>query len=140
LASPAQIAALTVRDGVRCQFPGCTHTRHLQAHHLIPWWLGGRTDIDNLIVVCSYHHGVIHDHGYRIRRLPDRWQFHRPDGSLIPTAGPALTGNTESLIEMHTRAGLRIERTTLTPNWFGERLDPEPILDALLPRRVRTAA
>jgi hypothetical protein len=41
---------------------------------------------------------------------------------------------------MHTRARLRIDRTTLTPNWFGERLDLEPILDALLPRRIRTAA
>jgi hypothetical protein len=41
---------------------------------------------------------------------------------------------------MHTRAGLRIARITLTPNWHGERLDPEPILDPLLPRRVRAAA
>ncbi|TQM10092.1 HNH endonuclease [Pseudonocardia kunmingensis] len=140
LATPSQIAALTVRDGARCQFPGCSHTRHLHAHHATPWWAGGRTDIDNLVLVCSYHHGVIHDHGYRIHRLPDRWQFRRPDGSLIPTAPTPLTGNAESLIEMHTRAQLRIERTTLTPNWFGERLDPEPILDALLPRRTRAAA
>jgi hypothetical protein len=51
-----------------------------------------------------------------------------------------LTGNAEGLIEMHTRARLRIDRTTLTPDWYGERLDPEPILDALLPRRVTTAA
>jgi hypothetical protein len=43
------------------------------------------------------------------------------------------------MIEMHTRAGLRIERTTMTPNWYGERLDPEPILDAL-PGRVPAAA
>jgi hypothetical protein len=35
---------------------------------------------------------------------------------------------------------LRIDRTTLTPDWDGERLDPEPILDALLPRRIDTAA
>jgi len=41
---------------------------------------------------------------------------------------------------MHTRARLRIERTTLTPAWSGERLDPEPILDALLPRRIPTVA
>jgi hypothetical protein len=34
----------------------------------------------------------------------------------------------------------RIDRTTLTPNWYGDRLDPDPILDALLPRRIPTAA
>jgi hypothetical protein len=140
LASPAQIAALTVRDGAVCQFPGCTHTRHLHAHHVRPWWAGGRTDIDNLILVCSFHHQVIHDHGYRVRRLTGRWEFRRPDGTPIPSTLAPLTGNAEGLIEMNTRARLRIDRDTLTPNWDGERLDPEPILDALLPRRIKTAA
>jgi Domain of unknown function (DUF222) len=42
LATPAQITALTARDGQGCQFPGCTHTRHLHAHHLVGWWAGGR--------------------------------------------------------------------------------------------------
>ncbi|TWF74429.1 hypothetical protein FHX44_11309 [Pseudonocardia hierapolitana] len=51
-----------------------------------------------------------------------------------------MTGNTESLIEMHTRARLQIDHTTLTPDWYGDRLDPEPILEALLPRWIRTAA
>jgi hypothetical protein len=106
-----------------------------------PHWLhGGRTDIDNLILICGYHHRVIHDHDYRIQRLSGRWEFRRPGGNSIPTNGAALTGNAESLIEMHTRARLRIDRTTLTPDWDGERLDPEPILDALLPRRIKTAA
>jgi hypothetical protein len=140
LATPAQIAALTVRDGGGCQFPGCTHTRHLHAHHVRSWLYGGRTDIDNMILICSFHHVLIHDHGYRIRRLDGRWEFLRPDGTAIPTVAVPLTGNAESLIEMHTRARLRIDRTTLTPNWYGERLNPEPILDALLPRRINTAA
>jgi hypothetical protein len=105
-----------------------------------PWWAGGRTDIDNLMLVCSFHHKVIHDHGYRVRRVAGRWEFRRPDGSLIPATAAPLTGNAEGLIEMNTRARLRINRDTLTPNWDGERLDPEPILDALLPRRIKTAA
>ncbi len=140
LASPAQIAALTVRDGGRCQFPGCTHSRHLHAHHVVPRWFGGLTDIDNLILICGYHHRLIHDHGYRIRRLSGRWEFLRPDGTTLPTTAAPLTGNTESLIEMHARARLHVDRTTLTPDWDGDRLDPEPILDALLLRRVNAAA
>jgi hypothetical protein len=139
LVTPAQIAALTVRDGDGCQFPGCTHTRHLHADHVIPWWFGGRTDVDNLILVCSFHHRLIHDHGYRIRRLTGRWEFRRPDDTPIPAVPAPLTGNTESLIEMHTRARL-IDHTTSTPDWGGDRLDPDPILDALFPRRIRTAA
>ena len=140
LATPAQIAALTVRDGDGCQFPGCTHTRHLHAHHLRHWLHGGRTDVDNLLLICSFHHTLIHDHSYRIRRRAGRWEVLRPDGTTIPTVAAPLTGNTEDLIEMNTRARLRIDRTTLTPDWYGERLDPEPILDALLPRRIKTAA
>jgi hypothetical protein len=140
LASPAQIAALTVRDGSGCQFPGCTHTRYLHAHHVRHWLHGGRTDVDNLVLICSFHHRVIHDHGYRIRWVAGRWEFHRPDNTPIPAVPAALTGNAESLIEMHPRARLQIDHTTLTPHWEGDRLDPDPILDALLPRRIRTAA
>jgi hypothetical protein len=77
---------------------------------------------------------------YLIRWLAGRWEIRRPDGTPIPTVGAPLTGNTETLIEMHTRARLRIDRTTLTPDWYGDRLDPEPILDALLPRPVNPAA
>jgi hypothetical protein len=138
LATPAQIAALTVRDGDGCQFPGCTHTRHLHAHHVRHWLHGGPTDVDNLILICSFHHALIHDHGYRIQRSTGRWEFLRPNGTAIPAQTTPLIGNTEDLIEMNAR--LRIDRTTLTPDWYGERLDPEPILDALLPRRIKTAA
>ncbi|TQM46197.1 HNH endonuclease signature motif containing protein [Pseudonocardia cypriaca] len=140
LATPAQIAALTVRDGAGCRFPGCTHTHYLHAHHVRHWLHGGRTDVDNLVLICSFHHRLIHDHGYRIRWASAGWVFSRPDNTAIPTVAPVLTGSRESLIEMHTRDRLRITRTTLTPDWYGERLDPQPILDALLPRRVRTAA
>jgi hypothetical protein len=110
LATPAQITALTVRDGDGCQFPGCTHTRYLHAHHVQHWLHGGRTDIDNLLLICSFHHRVIHDHGYRIRWVAGRWEFRRPDNTPIP-APAALTENAESLIEMHTRARLQIDHT-----------------------------
>jgi hypothetical protein len=140
LATPSQIAALTARDREKCQFPGCTHSRHLHAHHVRHWLRGGPTDIDNLILVCSFHHRVIHDHGYTIRRLSGRWEFRRPDGTPLPTTEAPLTGRAEALIEANTRAELRIDQASLTPTWYGERLDLEPILDALLPRRITTAA
>lgn len=140
LATPAQIAALTVRDGGRCQFPGCSHIRHLHAHHVRPWWVGGRTDLDNLVLVCSFHHQLIHDHGYRIRWTGDRWQTLRPDGSEIPEAGGPLAGDLDELVSYAARNGRLITDRSLTPTWFGERLDPEPILDTLLPRRTAATA
>ena len=131
---------MTARDGGRCQFPGCTHTRHLHAHHVVPWLRGGRTDIDNLILVCGFHHRLIHDHGYRIHRAAGRWRVLRPDGVPVPDAGAPLAGTVAGLTATVRRGGRAIRRNSLTPAWFGEALDPAPILDTLLPRRTTLAA
>jgi hypothetical protein len=144
-ASRAQVDAITVRDGGRCQFPGCTHTTHLHAHHVRHWIRGGRTDTDNLVLVCSFHHALIHDRGYRITRDDGGWRVERPDGVPVPVAGAPLTGNVERLIEITARAAQHltpagIPPTGLTPRWAGEPLDPTPILQRLLPRNAPAAA
>ena len=45
--------ALLARDRV-CAFPGCTHRRFLDAHHLQHWGDGGETGVDNLVLLCSH--------------------------------------------------------------------------------------
>jgi hypothetical protein len=53
-----------VRDrDPHCRVPGCTHTRRLQPHHLIPCCRGGWDGIDNLAMVCPYHHRYLTPHG-----------------------------------------------------------------------------
>jgi hypothetical protein len=63
LATPAQLAALWLRDA-GCTFPGCTTPAHwCDAHHLVHWVDGGATDLTNLALVCGRHHSVVHrDH------------------------------------------------------------------------------
>jgi Domain of unknown function (DUF222)/HNH endonuclease len=139
-ATPAQIAALTVRDGPGCRFPGCSHTRYLHAHHVRHWMRDGATDPDNLVLICSFHHRLVHELGYGVCRVGPQWVFSRPDGEPVPEAGAPLEGDTESLLETNTRARLRITRDSLTPSWGGERLDPDPILRRLLRRPRRDAA
>jgi hypothetical protein len=46
-----------------CRVPGCTHTRRLQPHHLVPCCRGGTDTIDNLAMVCPYHHRQLTPHG-----------------------------------------------------------------------------
>ncbi|WP_208825925.1 MULTISPECIES: hypothetical protein [Pseudonocardia] len=65
-----------------------------------------------------------------LRPPGEDWLFHRPDGTPVEATGRPLDGSAESLVERSTRARLRIDRSTLTPDWYGDRLDPEPILDA----------
>ncbi|ANW65419.1 hypothetical protein BCA37_19185 [Mycobacterium sp. djl-10] len=55
--------ALEHRDHGTCVVPGCGATRGLHAHHLIHWEDGGVTELDNLVLVCPYHHRLHHKRG-----------------------------------------------------------------------------
>jgi hypothetical protein len=56
IATSGQTIALAARDR-GCTFPGCDRpAAWAQRHHVIPWHLGGTTDLDNLALVCGYHH------------------------------------------------------------------------------------
>ncbi|MDF2822986.1 MAG: hypothetical protein K0R68_394, partial [Mycobacterium sp.] len=54
--------ALEHRD-LCCVVPGCGATRGLHAHHLQHWEDGGRTDLDNLVLLCPFHHRLHHRGG-----------------------------------------------------------------------------
>jgi hypothetical protein len=47
-----------------CRFPGCTYTEFTDIHHIQHWTRGGRTDLDNLITLCSRHHNAVHELGW----------------------------------------------------------------------------
>jgi hypothetical protein len=140
LVSKTLLAALRFRDHHRCRFPGCTHTRRLHAHHIRHWLRGGRTDIDNLVLLCGFHHRLVHEHGYRVHGQGNELTFTTPSGVPIPPAGPPTTGTATTLIERNNRHGRVGDPEGLTPAWAGERLDPTPILLRLLPREAAPAA
>ena len=85
---PASIRrALWARDR-HCTFPGCQRTRFVDAHHVDHWVDGGETGVDNLVLLCSYHHRLLHEGGYRIRRdYRSEYYFVRADGRAIPRCG-----------------------------------------------------
>jgi hypothetical protein len=71
-----------------CTFPGCSRTRYVEAHHIRHWADGGETVPGNLTLCCSFHHRLLHEGGFRIRRGRDgRLEFLRPDGRVIPRSG-----------------------------------------------------
>jgi hypothetical protein len=79
--------AIWARDR-HCTFPGCHRTRLVQAHHVQHWVEGGETSVDNLTLLCWFHHRLLHEGGYRIRRdyRGERY-FVRADGRAIPRCG-----------------------------------------------------
>lgn len=82
VASPAQRRALKLRDH-GCAYHGCGQTRFVDAHHITPWEQGGRTDIDNLVLLCRRHHRLLHTGDYSITTADGHPQFHHPDGTPI---------------------------------------------------------
>lgn len=75
-----------------CTFPGCGSRRFTQAHHVVWWNRGGRTDLDNLTLVCSFHHKLVHEFGWSLRLLGGRTRWYRPNGRRH-RAGPAPPGD-----------------------------------------------
>jgi hypothetical protein len=79
--------ALNARDR-GCVFPGCHRKRFVDAHHVQHWSAGGETSFDNLVLLCSRHHRLVHEGGYTIDKdYRDRWMFKRPDGIAMPNCG-----------------------------------------------------
>jgi hypothetical protein len=86
--SPWMVRQVRYRDR-GCRFPGCGTRAFTEAHHIRWWSRGGRTDLDNLLLICSFHHRLVHEYGWSIRRDPGgeiRWL--RSDGTRY-RAGPS---------------------------------------------------
>ena len=69
LVTDRQYRALLLRQHGHCAHPGCPNTRNLHAHHRIHWIHGGRTDLDNLLLLCERHHAAHHDGQFAIGTL-----------------------------------------------------------------------
>jgi hypothetical protein len=103
LVTPSIRAALELRDG-GCVFPGCDKPPHAcHAHHLQPWWAGGPTALQNLVLVCAHHHGIVepgHD------PTADRWRVQlRADG--LPEVVPPRRADPGQRPRLHSRFQLR---------------------------------
>jgi hypothetical protein len=86
--SSAMLRQLRHRDR-ECRFPGCGMRRFTNAHHVTWWSRGGATDLENLVLICTFHHRLVHEHGWRLARHPDNAvDWFQPDGVRYRT-GPA---------------------------------------------------
>lgn len=101
---PAIRRALQYRDG-GCRFPGCTHTRFVDGHHIRHWADGGETSLDNLVLLCRHHHRAVHEGGFGCERSPGgKFVFtdarSRPisEGAPLPGLAGALDTWLDTLI------------------------------------------
>ena len=80
---PAIRRALMLRDR-GCAFPGCTHTSFLHGHHVEHWLHGGETSLENLVMLCTFHHHLVHEGGWTVTASGESaFAFHSPVGKLL---------------------------------------------------------
>jgi hypothetical protein len=110
--SPALKRLLWARDR-GCTFPGCHRKHYAEAHHIRHWIDGGKTDAGNTTLLCSFHHRLLHEGGFTIRRRGARLDFLRADGRTIPRSGyrpedivdePAVRGSEEEFASIERQA------------------------------------
>jgi len=61
-----------------CVFPGCTCQQYLHAHHVQHWAEGGPTELDNLVMLCRYHHRLVHEGGFSVDTHTGEPRFFSP--------------------------------------------------------------
>jgi hypothetical protein len=123
-----QYKALLLRDR-GCAHPGCRRRHGLQAHHVTHWIRGGRTDLNNLVLLCRRHHHLLHDGGTITANRRGRYDFHRTDGQPLPEhIDPSqLLRQAPAVFEVHAGLDPNAART----HWDGQRLDHHYAISAL---------
>lgn len=134
---PAIRRAVRIRDGT-CRFPGCEMRRHVDCHHIIAWEAGGPTSVSNLVLLCPFHHRLLHraERPFTLEVRGDEFVFRRPDGGVLEAV--PIRVEPGELERRHAQMGLAISERTITPEWYGDRCDYGVAVEALFLARGRT--
>jgi hypothetical protein len=83
-----QRAAIIARDK-HCTYPGCHAPPAIsECHHVAQWVRDhGETSVENGILVCWYHHDLIHRRDLTITRRGHQWVFSDAHGEEIDADG-----------------------------------------------------
>jgi hypothetical protein len=119
--SPALRRALVQRDG-GCRFPGCSQ-RRCDAHHVHHWANGGATSLDNTLLLCRFHHRLVHEEGFQLKHLScGDVEWRSPHGLLI-TEAPAPSRSPidpmEALLKRLEDGAIVVDPYTGTASWDG---------------------
>jgi hypothetical protein len=125
-----QRRALEVRDEM-CRFPGCNAKRYRDAHHLDLYWEGGETRPDRLVLLCSFHHRLLHAGRFRIEGdVNDKLTFYDSEGKVIENVVPRPSGEVDDDLDSETcRSG-----------WDGVPIDLAACVDAIFATPGRDAS
>jgi hypothetical protein len=108
---------------------------------VIPWIRGGRTDLENLILLCRWHHTAVHEGGVSITSDGQGWVFTKPGGQ--PCDWWVDEQNLASHLDFALRRRQQLDQLaavdslqhpdaqTIRPRWTGEPFDVHACVEAL---------
>ncbi|WP_167193504.1 HNH endonuclease signature motif containing protein [Brevibacterium pigmentatum] len=89
-ANKKQTAIVTARDR-GCVFPGCdSPAGWCDVNHVVPHALGGKTDINNMCLLCSFHHHLMDRSTWEVFMLADGRPAWKPPESIDPARTPIM--------------------------------------------------
>jgi hypothetical protein len=83
--------ALRARDR-GCRFPGCDRQVNWSTpHHIEFWSKNGLTKLPNLLLLCYFHHRLVHEGGWQVVKVGREFRFVPPDRVVFRrTRSPGL--------------------------------------------------
>jgi hypothetical protein len=89
--SAPTMRALRVRDK-GCRFPGCDRQADWSSpHHIIHWARGGPGNLPNLVLLCHYHHRLVHEGGWQVIKTGREFRFLPPERIVMRRVrGPGM--------------------------------------------------
>src|SRR5487761_548766 len=83
--------ALRTRDK-GCRFTGCDRAVDwTNPHHVIHWARGGPGNLPNLVLLCYYHHRLVHEGGWQVIKSGREFRFLPPERIFMRRArGPGM--------------------------------------------------
>ena len=91
--------------------------------------------MSNLLVLCPYHHRLVHEVGYQVIKADDEFEFRTPTGAVIPDVPETrFSGNAESIRRRNRKDGLVIDCATGLPRSPGANMDYGMAVDGLIAR------
>jgi hypothetical protein len=127
---PALRRALESRDR-GCRFPGCGR-RFTDGHHVQHWIDRGETSLSNCLLLCRFHHRLVHEGGWRVEWWGEgRPMFYNARGDMRFDGrweAPQLGDDpVEAMVRENRRLGANPDGWTATARWKGEEDIPDEV-------------
>jgi len=127
---PSLRRAVHARDQ-GCDFPGCGERSFTDIHHLRHRAHSGDNSMVNLAELCWHHHRLVHEGSWELRRgRHGHLVAIRPDGTELGTLdGPGFDHRGIGL--RNGERGVTVTSTTAIPQWYGDAIDVNWVIDSL---------